>query len=154
MGLDQYLYKKTYIGNKYRKPEERVGILYPQTEKEVLFPIGSEIKIERINEIVESVAYWRKANQIHKWFVDNVQEGENDCKEYYVNKTQLQELIDLCQKVINKEISPKEGLPTGEGFFFGSTEYDEYYYSNLKDTIEQLTPLMEETGDFYYTSSW
>jgi hypothetical protein len=27
-------------------------------------------------------------------------------------------------------------LPTAEGFFFGDTDYDEYYIQDLKDTIE------------------
>ena len=25
------------------------------------------------------IASWRKANAIHKWFVDNVQDGVDDC---------------------------------------------------------------------------
>ena len=55
---------------------------------------------ERISTIEEEVMYWRKANQIHKWFVDNVQEGFDDCKSYYVEEERLQELRDICDKVI------------------------------------------------------
>ena len=43
------------------------------------------------------VMYWRKANAIHKWFVDNVQGGEDDCREYPVSNDQLIELRDTCK---------------------------------------------------------
>jgi hypothetical protein len=45
------------------------------------------------SEVIEEVMYWRKANQIHKWFVDNVQDGVDDCKEYWVSEEKLQELF-------------------------------------------------------------
>jgi len=38
-------------------------------------------------------AYWRKANQIHNWFVDNVQGGDDDCREYGVSIEHLKELL-------------------------------------------------------------
>ena len=43
------------------------------------------------------IIYWRKANAIHKWFVENVQEGVDDCGEYEVTVEQLTELRDLCK---------------------------------------------------------
>ena len=51
--------------------------------------------------IVENVGYWRKANAIHKWFVDNVQDGIDDC-DYHneVTKEILEDLLDTCEKVI------------------------------------------------------
>ena len=44
------------------------------------------------------------------------------------------------------------------GFFFGGTEYDEYYFEDIKDTIEIIKNVLETT-DFdkemiYYVSSW
>ena len=49
-------------------------------------------------------------------------------------------------------------LPTQRGFFFGSTEYDEYYIEDLKHTKEVLEKVLNEV-DFennyvLYTSSW
>lgn len=46
------------------------------------------------------VAYWRKANQIHKWFVDNVQNGIDECQESSVTRQQLNELLAVCHEVI------------------------------------------------------
>ena len=139
--------------------------------------------------IAEDIGYWRKANAIHKWFVDNVQNGEDDCDYYEVNKEQLEELLSICNlikdkcklvggmirngqhlengewvdnyeygKVLDKPEIADEYLPTQSGFFFGSTDYDEWYMQDIEDTIGILTKVLEET-DFdtqivAYCSSW
>ena len=52
--------------------------------------------------IYEVVADWRKANQVHRWFVENVQDGNDDCDCYQVSEEQLQELLDTCKTVIKE----------------------------------------------------
>ena len=109
--------------------------------------------------IMEQVGYWRKANHIHTWFVDNIQDGEDDCAYHReVTKTDLEELLDVCQKVLDNPDVAKDNLPTQGGFFFGSTDYDEYYLEDIRDTIDIITKVLETT-DFekemiYYVSSW
>lgn len=51
--------------------------------------------------IAEQVGYWRKANHIHNWFVQNVQDGEDDC-EYHreVTKEYLEMLLSICKTVL------------------------------------------------------
>lgn len=161
MGLDMYLNKRTYIGNQYRDVEKQVKIIIPSNQEGVLFPT-EKINSNRISEIIEEVGYWRKANQIHNWFVENVQNGEDDCKEYYVSKDNLNKLLELCKKIKNKELDPEEALPTQEGFFFGSTEYDEYYMDDIDNTISIIEDIFTNylnedgdlTGSIYYNSSW
>lgn len=182
MGLDMYLHKKTYVGNQYRKEEEMILVSLPDSQGDAMFPVAKgSIKNERIKEIVEEVAYWRKFNALHDWFVQNVQEGTDDCGEYWVSEENLKEIIDLCKKDLEilktapyhmseeltdyftkekftyeiYDIDPELlNLKPVSGFFFGSTDIDKYYKKELEGTIEQLTPLLEEKGDFYYHSSW
>ena len=98
---------------------------------------------------------WRKSNQIHKWFVDNVQYGNDDCNRYEVSKEQLQELQNLCKKVLNNHELAKELLPTQSGFFFGPTEYDEFYFQDLEYTIKEIDKLLKLDYHWYeYFSSW
>ena len=110
--------------------------------------------------IFDSVMYWRKANQIHKWFVENVQDGVDDCGIYVVSEEQLTELYDTAKRVLEtKDPSvARELLPTTSGFFFGSTEYDQWYYEKVKETVEQLEKCLKEiyfeNEIVYYTSSW
>ena len=108
----------------------------------------------RVKEIAVDAMYWRKANAIHGWFVENCQEGEDDCREYYVERSQLEELRDLCKATLDGD---DEGeLEPTEGFFFGSYEKDECYYKDLKDTVEGLDKVLSlpNSYEFYYRASW
>lgn len=113
--------------------------------------------------IFEDVGYWRKANAIHRWFVDNVQNGVDNCADYEVSKEQLEDLLEICieirdgSKIENPEVAEKL-LPTQDGFFFGSTNYDQWYMEYVVNTIDILTKVLETT-DFdremvVYHSSW
>jgi hypothetical protein len=101
-------------------------------------------------------AYWRKANAIHGWFVKNVQKGVDDCGNYDVGIDKLKELKALCQKTL-EEKNPSL-LPPTEGFFFGGTDIDQWYWESITDTITQLDrifnlPDLDQLG-FSYHSSW
>jgi hypothetical protein len=101
-----------------------------------------------------SVGYWRKANAIHGWFVENVQEGRDDCNEYPVERTDLNKLRTLCKAAIaNKDHGD---LPPVSGFFFGSNEVDDWYWGKLESTVEILDRVLSYPDDirFYYQSSW
>ena len=161
MGLDMHLSKKTYVQNwEHHTPEEI---------HEVIVKKGGElvetIKAHRVKYIEEEVAYWRKANHIHKWFVDNIQGGEDNCNHYYVEIDDLINLLDLCKKVKEDPSKGDELLPTTQGFFFGSTDYDEYYMRDIEYTIEILEEVLSEkvkdengreyySSGYYYSSSW
>ena len=44
-----------------------------------------------------------------------------------------------------------------DGFFFGSTHYDEYYWQDLLDTIEickRALEVYDSHSSIYYKSSW
>ena len=69
MGLDQFLMRKIYIGNKWRDAKDRITINIPKSQKTAAFPVN-DIKSEKISEITEEIGYWRKANAIHKWIID------------------------------------------------------------------------------------
>ena len=161
MGLDMHLSKKTYVQNwDHHTPEERHEVIVKKGGKLV-----ETIKAHRVKYIEEEVAYWRKANHIHKWFVDNIQGGEDNCNHYYVEIDDLINLLDLCKKVKEDPSKGDELLPTTEGFFFGSTDYDEYYMRDIEYTIEILEEVLSEkvkdengreyySSGYYYSSSW
>lgn len=99
---------------------------------------------------------WRKVNQIHNWFVENVQSGEDDCGEYEVERWQLARLKSLCEQVLADPTKAEELLPTTVGFFFGGTEYDDYYQEGLRDTVVILNRCLAMPADtvWNYWSSW
>jgi hypothetical protein len=108
-------------------------------------------------EVGEEVMYWRKANAIHDWFVQNVQNGIDECEPHEVTVDQLVELRQLCSEVLGNRDLADDLLPTASGFFFGSTDYDAWYFENLSRTVEVLDDLLEESNEddlFIYQSSW
>lgn len=184
MGLDMYLSARlrTYKSLDKKEKEHPIRKIIRKNLPEI-FKSGN---IEYM-EISFEAGYWRKANQIHKWFVDNVQNGKDDCNKYYVSRTDLQKLLDVCKEVIKScktkkamiqnGIRYKDGketpimeeghiiidssvaqklLPVASGFFFGGTDYDEYYLNDVKrtkDIIKKCLQLPKEWV-FEYHSSW
>lgn len=149
LGLDMWLNKRRYVKNwDHMAPEE----LHEVTLKRE----GKEIKLDNPKYIIEEAGCWRKANAIHGWFVKNIQRGVDDCKEYDVCRTDLENLLGLVQKVLKSPGQASKLLPTQEGFFFGSYDYDKYYFEDLKYTEDILTKALSDTEahDFTYQSSW
>ena len=159
-----YLTRETYVKNwEHMKAQEKHKITITKAGK------ATGIKPERVSYITEEIGCWRKANAIHKWFVDNVQDGKDDCRTAHVSREKLEELLDVCKKVakasklvdgklIEDASVAKELLCTTEGFFFGNTDYNEYYLENVKYTIKMLEGVLAEKdeamGDYEYHSSW
>lgn len=104
----------------------------------------------------EELIYWRKANAIHRWFVINVQDYKDDCEIYPVSKEKLKELLYTCKEVLNDYTKAKELLPTQEGFFFGSTLYDDDYFDDIIFTMNNLIKILnnKDLKNLYYCSSW
>lgn len=155
MGLDMHLEKRTYVKQwDHQKEQEQFNVTVTKGGE----PYDS-IKPERTNYVIEEVGYWRKANQIHRWFVKYVQNGEDDCRAYYVSKEDLASLLEACYEAKDNPDEAHEILPTQEGFFFGSTDYDEDYMDQIQHTIDIIEPLLKELescpeADIYYQSSW
>lgn len=182
MGLDMYLEAERYM-SKYNSPElaNKVKGLFPEMAE-----ASKTDNIEYITVAFE-VGYWRKANQIHRWFVDNCQDGTDDCRNAYVSRDNLNALLGICKKILSKSkvkkativngysieggrqvpileegktiVNPEVAqglLPTQEGFFFGGTDYNEWYLDDIKRTIviiEKCLNLPKEYS-FNYHSSW
>ena len=162
MGLDMYLRSKLYIGASYEHNKIDGKIELTKNGQPL------DIDPSRLSEMVFAEAYWRKANAIHKWFIDNVQEGVDECQESYVTEEQLLDLRDNCQQVLDRAKLVKglladtslaeELLPATSGFFFGSTEYNQRYIQDLKDTVEQIDAALKRNEgkhvSYYYQASW
>ena len=242
--------------------KDKFSVKVKQTEEDKDFP-RKEGKVDWSSqgekEVIVStqVAYWRKANQIHHWFVQHCGGWEDNCQRIYVSREDLEELLKTCKQVLKsceleegwskslggfswhsledkiqlikqvddhfekageklaqdlkvgdlfcrefskesgnrvsnveiKETVIKEGpekgqiltrvsigfdsiyrrkilkdpriakelLPTCDGFFFGSTDYDEWYVQDLEDTIKVLEEILSEDDDdydYYYEASW
>jgi hypothetical protein len=147
MGLDMYLEKRVYVGT-YDRATGETGSSITSTD--------SRVNAKRVEYVVEGVAYWRKANAIHAWFVRECAKGVDDCKPVWVPEEKLFQLLDLVRTVLAEPKRGPELLPTQSGFFFGDTAYDDSYRDDLKLTEEMLERVLKEegAGNIYYRASW
>lgn len=117
MGLDMYLSAKKYVaGYDHCSDIEKRQFL------SVLNAVGLDDSHSRRcytpGAYVEvTVAYWRKANCIHNWFVDNVQSGTDDCGSYYVERSQLESLLALCKEVLGTIETVEGDVSTGTAYY-------------------------------------
>ncbi len=188
MGLDMYLYSskkvKGLTAKDYEKVDNAVGNVDKDKFKSVAkcFKRRSKKAYSEFNELVkergeyiswlsifEDIGYWRKANQIHTYFVQECQGGVDECQLTKISKSKLTKLISLCKQALAlKEVYLNDGiiqgkgceeiLPTASGFFFGGTEFNEWYFNDIEETIEIISKVLKET-DFktqtiFYRSSW
>lgn len=100
-----------------------------------------------------NVGYWRKAYQIHNWFVKHVQKGNDNCEPYWVSRDTLKELLTTVDKVLSgSKRTAEELLPS-------TSDYHDWYYDDLRHTKEMLESVLADVPeswdyDFYYNSSW
>jgi hypothetical protein len=165
MGLDMYLSARKYVNKidwkvlhdnhelSYNSPEAILPEFKSIVDTVGLSDLATDVQGTQVSV---TCAYWRKSNQIHNWFVRNVQNNIDDCGEYYVSHEKLEELREICRLTLFEK-NPIALAPV-EGFFFGSTDIDQYYWEDIKRTIKMIDKITKhkEYSDlsFYYSSSW
>ena len=106
---------------------------------------------------VRLVHSWRKANQIRQWFVTRFDQDDDAQLKITLTGDDIDALISDMEQVLgDKQLAPNL-LPTSSGFFFGSTDYDTYYFGELKDTLQYLKNDFEYDFDneqLFYTEWW
>lgn len=155
---------ENYNGNIEKLWEEANGVVIEKFKEadangEATIPEMEAIQDEEYKKHgIEEEIYWRKSNQIHNFFVKEVQKVD-DCGFYEVPEEKLRVLISIIDIILRAEDKVKAAkvlLPTTSGFFFGSTEYDDEYFRDLEYTKEVIGKALEDTKGFVfiYHSSW
>ena len=158
MGLDMYIYK-------FKKPID----LSSQSAISLFKDLNN---VEQINDrklkdfiidyvyvdeeeemhLCQRVAYWRKANMVHKFLYDSREDKTlSDYMSIPISINTLGELLGICKEIVYRYsqnntkgiLYAKEKLPTQKGFFFGSIEYDDGYFSDIEITISQIESLLQ-----------
>lgn len=158
MGLDMYLYAKQFAAASSWSGEDDVKKVksVARMMKGNKFLMNEEHGLQ-FAEIKLQIAYWRKANQIHKYFVDKCADGKDECQDTYVERDHLEDLLWRCETILKDRSRAEELLPSQSGFFFGGTEYDEWYFQDLENTIPVLKKILKDAPknwEFEYKASW
>lgn len=160
MGLDMYLYGREFVSG-YDASGEEEGERFSKVIDLAGFDRDLVDGGSPHAEVSVCIGYWRKANAIHAWFVDQCGGGRDECQEVYVSLDSLTELRNLCADLLATEDAERavEELSPRPGFFFGSTDIDEWYWEDLRHTVKVLDKAINlrasgKTCSFYYQASW
>lgn len=119
--------------------------------------MGLDIFFNRVHRT--QVGYFRKVNFLVAYFEKKGFNVETQ-SDYYVTVEDVTELIELCKEVLENHDCAKGLLPTMGGFFFGSTDYDEYYFEDVKEVLkyceETLLPMFDDldTEEYITFDTW
>lgn len=150
MGLDMGLNKITAITGEIREALKGVA----------------GIDVSKLQSITEEYAYWRKADAIHNWMVENVQNGEDNCGTFYVPEDAMENLLTLVNEVLDAD--PKDQmavamdvLPSMSVYFSKNNKEEAFafYLEDLAHTKRVFESALEEARSprpvyFEYWSSW
>ena len=158
MGLDMYLEGK-FAKRAFAEPTDWTSDEprerskdFETVRKAVKMPTAIPVDHEHsFYTVAFPLARWRKANQIHNWFVQNCNDGRDEsCDKVYVNIDHLKQLLELVNEVLDtpeekRQSVAEELLPPTSGFFFGTEEIseDSGYYDDLRYTKERLDEIIK-----------
>lgn len=97
--------------------------------------ISVSIRTER------GVCDFRKYNFLLPQFMTDEQIATQE--EVCIYKSDIRDFIEKARIVLDDHSKAPELLPTREGFFFGSTDYDDNYFADVKDALDEFENLLD-----------
>lgn len=129
-----YLYRQHYAN-----PELKGTLKLEQAGK------LTTIAPDRPTFLWEEIARWHKANHIHRWFVENVQKGRDDGRDYYVDRSHLKDLLTTVIEVLNRSKLVPGKVSAGYRFLQTGKRQDIWKDGHVIDnpkTAQALLPRM------------
>ena len=102
--------------------------------------------------IFTEIAYWRKANEIHNYFVEYAQHGVDDCRTYDVSKKQLEDLLYKCKEVKRIAVLEKSKVVNGYTFQNGK-EIPMYEDGEVIANADEVAAILPTQGGFFFGST-
>ena len=161
MGLDMYInvrknaYKSFSIYDKQKGVKDET--YYPDDLN--IFKDYIMANHAKVTEITTQymVGYFRKFNALHHHIVETYADGNDDCTPVYLYQDAVEEIRNRLKQVLDDHSKAEEMLPPCEGFFFGSTEIDEYYFKDVESAyylFDMLANIDFTKYDVIYQASW
>lgn len=157
-----YARKTTYKSfSKFGKPSRVDETDYPEDLK-IFSDYIYDINFKSVQtEISYQIGYFRKFNALHSYIVKTFADGIDNCQDIILYKEDVEQIKKVLDDVLNAHQQvekAKELLPTQSGFFFGGTDYDEFYFEDVKDAADLMQNLLDnfdfENYQLVYQASW
>lgn len=139
-----------------------LGVNYAKSEKEPITYTPKPVSafVENREDIygriyAKSDMYFRKVNFLFAYFSNNGSMVD-DCYSI-VSVSDIKDIIQRCESVLKDHNLAEKLLPTQDGFFFGSTEYDKWYFEDVRDCKKQFSAFLKRLGkhdNIFAVFSW
>lgn len=154
MGLDQYITIRHKSTNSAYEKWKNYWNLSEKERENVRAPK------EPSKDLI--VGYFRKHHSIHKWFVNNIQNGNDDCGRYKISVKDIETLKELCEEIMT-HVTKEKPEPK---FYMGINgqieevwQYDKYTVDeDGKKIIDEKLPSHHQSweginysDDYFYT---
>jgi hypothetical protein len=143
MGLDQYITIRHKSTNRsYKKYNDFWKLSVEEREEK-------KIPDEPDKDFI--VGYFRKHNMIHKWFVDNVQNGVDDCGRYVITVKDLNKLLDICNRImagVTKSKKPAKFMTDRDGVEHEIWQMDTY--TPTEGILEYAKTILPTQSGFFF----
>ena len=131
-------------------------MIHPYTKGVLDLPELEELVKKQVEGHYEPYdAYFRKVNFLFKYYEDR---GKMYDQCYaFTDADDIDDIIDRCERILKDQSLAHSLLPTQSGFFFGSTDYDNWYFSDVKDCLKQMKKyrkLLKDGVTGYVIFSW
>lgn len=157
MGLDIHFYKQKRLDGREKKVCKHLESKYKELSKAIvhLEDLGNNdatldklyaekkkcsLDVRNLTEFSE-VAYFRKVNFLVRHFG-----YEENLSEVLISREDIESLVEKCKLVLENHELARDLLPTIEGFFFGSLEYDELYFEDVEEVLHEFERILSETN--------
>lgn len=112
--------------------------------------IFAKLKTSNKKESDIEVAYFRKFNALQNYFEENF--DQENCEDTNLTYDIVVDLIDRLERVVKAKAfgntdTAEELFPTTNGFFYGDTSYNEYYFEKIRDALRLFRQIEEEYFD-------
>ena len=133
-----------------------IWMIYPYTKGVLDLPELEELVKKQVDDYYEPCdAYFRKVNFLFAYYQNK---GKMQNEWYALTDTDdIDDIIDRCEQVLKDHSLAETLLPTQAGFFFGGTDYNDWYFSDVKDCLRQMKKyrkLLKDGVTGYVIFSW
>ena len=157
-----YARKTTYKSfSKWDEPDSAGEANYPEDLKTFSDYIYDRNFKSVQTETTYQIGYFRKFNALHSYIVKTFADGIDNCQDIILYKEDVEQIKKVLDEVLNAHQQvekAKELLPTQSGFFFGGTDYDEYYFEDVKVAADLMQSFLDnfdfDKYQLVYRASW
>jgi hypothetical protein len=108
-------------------------------------------------DTVEEVWTGRKENHLQRAIEQMKGQSAVNCGYLFLNRLDIALLVRSLRMVHDNHDLASAVLPTQSGFFYGSTEYDEWYFDDIKRELEDFEQILrdwDESAAYAYWAWW